>query len=246
MRVILLVLFILLIAEIIVLFFYHDQRLVKYNDSSFVSDLRYKLFETNNTNSSYEIIYPEFEELLTRASEQDTILSEYFIQFLLSFFTFVTLVVALVASVLFQTCRNCLKVCRAVVSLILLTYCLFLMILSLIESIDTKYKVNLTDDQIYIFDDEFNDEIKEKVKLMFNRKIYMICFPIFLTLAVIAKYTLIIIDVKLSRAKINSSNNNQQVAIPIESEGGRKNENENIEIHIRQNIVTSQESIVKN
>ena len=81
---------------------------------------------------------------------------------------------------------------------------------------------------------------------MYARKIYMICFSIFLTLAVIAKYTLIIIDVKLSRAKINSSNNNQQVAIPVESEGGRKNENENIEIHIRQNIVTSQESIVKN
>ena len=135
MRVILLVLFILLIAEIIVLFFYHDQRLVKY-DSSFVSHLRYKLFETNN-NSSYEFIYPEFEKLLTRAREKDSDFGEYFIQYLLSIFTFVTLVAALVASVLFQTCRNCLKFCRAVVSLILLTYCLFLMILFLIESINT-------------------------------------------------------------------------------------------------------------
>ena len=245
MRVILLILFILLISEIIVLFFYHNQRLVKYNDSSFMSTIRYKLVETNH-NSSYEIIYPEFEELLTRAREKDSDFGEYFAQYLLSIFTFVTLVAALVTSVLFQTCRNCLKVCRAVVSLILLTYCLFLMILFLIESINTKYKVNLADDQIYIFDDEFNDEIKEKLKLMYARKIYMICFSIFLTLAVIAKYTLIIIDVKLSRAKINVSNNNQQVAIPLESEGGRKNENDNIEIHIRQNIATSQESIVKN
>ena len=91
MRVILLVLFILLIAEIIVLFFYHDQRLVKYNDRSFVSDFRYKLFETNN-NSSYEIIYPEFEKLLTRAREKDSDFGEYFIKYLLSIFTFVEIV----------------------------------------------------------------------------------------------------------------------------------------------------------
>ena len=104
MRVILLVLFILLIAEIIVLlFFYHDQRLVKYNDSSFVSHLRYKLFEINN-NSSYEIIYPEFEELLTRAREKDSDFGEYFIQYLLSIFTFVTLVADFLLLLFFFKC----------------------------------------------------------------------------------------------------------------------------------------------
>ena len=65
----------------------------------------------------------------------------------------------------------------------------------------TKYKVNLTKEQIYMYDSEFNKEIEEKLDMMFERKIYMLVFSIFLTLSVITQITLIIIDIILFKKK---------------------------------------------
>ena len=76
------------------------------------------------------------------------------------------------------------------------------MVKYLVESIMTIYKVNLTNEQIYIYDMEFNKKIKEKLDMIFERKIYMLVFSIFLILFVIAQYTLIIIDNQLFKKKI--------------------------------------------
>ena len=117
----------------------------------------------------------------------------------------------LLIGVLLQTCRDCIKICRGVFSLILLSFCVIVAILTLIESIITKYKLNLSDNQIYLYDDKFNKEIKEKLNMMVERKIYMLAFSIYFTLSVITQYILIIIDIQLFKKKNNNINiNNTQ------------------------------------
>lgn len=91
--------------------------------------------------------------------------------------------------------------------------------------------------------------------MMVERKIYMLVFSIFLTLSIIAQYTLIIIDIQLFKKKknnINGNNNNTQPQIVVYQESERQiNNNQNneigdIQVHIGQNIVNTEEVSVKN
>jgi hypothetical protein len=71
--------------------------------------------------------------------------SEYFGEVLKSIINYGAIAAFLLIGVLLQTYRDCLKVCRGVFSLIFLTLCFGAMVKYLVESIMTKYKVNLTD-----------------------------------------------------------------------------------------------------
>jgi len=140
-----------------------------------------------------------------------------------------------------------MKICRGVTSLILLTFCIILFILYLIESIKTKYKINIPDNRIYLYDEEFNKEIKEKLNMMVERKICMLVFSIFLVLSVITQYILIIVDIILFKKKNNiiNNNNNTQPQIGVYQESEREannyqnNENGEIQVHVINNVVSS-------
>ena len=43
-----------------------------------------------------------------------------------------------------------------------------------VYAFEVKYKLRLSDDETYIFNDKFNEEVKENVVYMYNRKIYLI------------------------------------------------------------------------
>ena len=135
---------------------------------------------------------------------------------------------------------------RGVFSLVLLSLCFIISLFSLIESIKTKYKVDLSDNQIYVYDIEFNKKIKEKLNMMYERKIYMLAFSIFLTLSIIVQITLIIIDIQLfekKKNKINDNNNNNtqpQIGVYQESNG-----NGGIQVHVGQNIASTEEISAK-
>ena len=251
MRVILLILFILLIAELVVLIFFLIKRIDKY-DHSFVGELHDKMIEY--VYYPYPNIFNEFEKLfvkykITKYMRIDD--SKRLAEILKSILNFIAIAGFLLIGVLLQTCRDCLKVCRGVSSLILLTLCFGAMVKYLVESIMTQYKVNLTNEQIYMYDMEFNKKIKEKLDMMFDRKIYMLVFSIFLTLSAIAQYTLIIVDIQLFKKKRNNINNNTQPQIAVNQESEREsnhknNGNADIQVHIRQNIINTEEIPVKN
>ena len=102
-----------------------------------------------------------------------------------------------------------------------------------------------------MYDTEFNKEIKEKLDMMFERKIYKLAFSILLTLAVLAQYILIIIDIRLFKKKKNNINNNTQPQIAVNQESERElnrqnNGNADIQVHIRQNILNTEDIPVKN
>jgi hypothetical protein len=247
MRVILLILFILLIGQLVVNFFFLTIRLRKY-DLSFIRELHQKMIEKYNF--IIPDIFKEFEELFEEYKDGETLgqkLGEMIFSLLIMCVTDFFLLIG----VLLQTCRDCLKICRGVSSLILLSLCFIVALLTLIESIATKYKLDLSDNQIYLFDIEFNKKIKEKLNMMVERKIYMLVFSIFLTLSIIAQYTLIIIDIQLFKKKKNNINNNTQPQIAVNQESERElnhknNGNADIQVHIRQNILNTEEISVKN
>jgi hypothetical protein len=252
MRVILLILFILLIGQLVVNFFFLTIRLRKY-DLSFIRELHQKMIEKYNF--IIPDIFKEFEELFEEYKEGENRLGQKLGEMIFSFLIMCVTDVFLLIGVLLQTCRDCLKICRGVSSLILLSLCFIVALLTLIESIATKYKLDLSDNQIYLFDIEFNKKIKEKLNMMVERKIYMLVFSIFLTLSIIAQYTLIIIDIQLFKKKknnINGNNNNTQPQIVVYQESERQiNNNQNngigdIQVHIGQNIVNTEEVSVKN
>ena len=254
MRVILLILFILLIGQLVVNFFFVIKKMGKY-DQTFIKDLHDKMIEKYNF--IIPDIFKEFEELFEKLAPKPEggwgiAFGGIIAQVIISIFIMGITSGFLLIGVLLQTCRDCMKICRGEFSLILLSFCVIVAILALIESILTKYKLNLSDSQIYLYDIEFNKEIKEKLNMMVERKIYMLVFSIYLTLSVITQYTLIIIDIQLFKKKNNNNNiDNTQPQIAVNQESEREinnnqvNENGDIQVHAIQNIVNTEEISAK-
>lgn len=123
-------------------------------------------------------IFKEFEELFEKYIEKEKG-RIYFGQGLgamvYSLFFMIPTDAFLLIAVLLETCRDCMKIFRGVFSLFLLTFCEVIFIFYLVESIKTKHKLDLSDSQIYLYDAEFNDEIKNNLNMMAKRKIYA-CF----------------------------------------------------------------------
>ena len=139
----------------------------------------------------------------------------------LYFFTAIEIAI-LILSILLQTCKSCCKICRGVFSLLLLFICIVYRIMFLIDSFRIKNEVNFTDDEIYIFDSSFNNEIKEKLQIMHDRKIYMIIFGFVAIIGEISQFALIIVDLVKFKKNLNVENNNnineQHVAVFQETE----------------------------
>jgi hypothetical protein len=251
MRVILLILFVLLIGQLVVGYFLMMKRLDKYQ-ISFIDDLHEKMIEKYN--HIITDIFKEFEELFEKYQEierEQFIHGQRFPTLIVSLLLMIIDDVILLIGILLQTCKECMKICRGVFSLIFLIISAILFIGYLIESIITKYKINFPDSQIYVYDEKFNKEIKNNLDMMFERKIYMLCFSIYLTLSVIAQIIIIIIDIHLFKKKEkNINNNNAQPQITVYQETEREANNnqntENVQVYSRQNIMRTEQISVKN
>jgi hypothetical protein len=253
MRVILLILFILFIGQVVVEYFFMMKSLDRYQ-ISFIEKLHEKMIQKFNYIISD--IFKEFEELFEKYEENER---EHFFHgqrvanYISSLIIMILDDVILLIGILLQTCRECLKICRGVFSLIFLTISTILFIIYLIESITTKYKINFPDSQIYVYDEEFNKEIKNNLDMMVKRKIYMICFSVYLTLSAIAQITLIIRDMYLfKKNKNNINNNNAHPQISVYQETEREaNNNQNtgngeVQIYSRQNIIRNEQICIRN
>ena len=192
MRIILIILIILFCIEIagVILFTYKYALIDSYG--SFMDHLEYQL--KKRYNSSYEFYFNKYKEVFGDYDRRYYGLSEV----IFTIFNIIELAVLLISN-LFQLCNKCWKICRAITSLLLLLICFGYSFLLLWHSFSFKSKVDLTDEEIYIFDEEFNNEIKNNLKYIHDRRIYLITSSFFVTAAILAEFVLIIIDVKLSK-----------------------------------------------
>ena len=215
MRIILLLLFIILCIVIAAIILYLYKFHLAYEFGSFMSQLEYKL-RLKYGDNHYLHFYEEYQSVFGKY--------EYLYglgAIFLYFFTAIEIAI-LILSILLQTCKSCCKICRGVFSLLLLFICIVYRMMLLIDSFRIKNEVNFTDDEIYIFDSSFNNEIKEKLQIMYDRKIYMIIFGFVAIIGEISQFALIIVDLVKFKKNLNVENNNnineQHVAVFQETE----------------------------
>ena len=218
MRIILLLLFILLCTNLVSLLLYYNRTMLTFTYEDFMKRLKEKL----ELKFGNDYIYKEYESLFGKYNKF------YKTSEIIFLFLILIEISILVIPILFQVCNKCCKNCRAIISLLLLLVCLFFAIIFLIGSFNTKSRLNLTDEEIYIFDVEFNKEIKENIKTMYDRKIYLITSRFFEAAGIIAQFVLIIIDLvktysNKNKNEINNDNVQVQNVIVYETERLRNN-----------------------
>ena len=142
MRIILWVLFILLCTNIASLLLYYNRTMLTFTYEDFMKRLKEKV----ELKFGNDYIYKEYESLFGKYNTYYKTGEIIFLYLLLME------IVILVIPILFQTCNKCCKICRAIISLLLLPVCLFFAIMFLIGSFNTKSRLKLTDEEIYIFD----------------------------------------------------------------------------------------------
>ena len=215
MRIILLLLFIILCIVIAAIILYLYKFHLAYEFGSFMSQLEYKL-RLKYGDNHYLHFYEEYQSVFGKYRDLYGLENIF-----LYFFTAIEIAI-LILSILLQTCKTCCKICRGVFSLLLLFICIVYRIMFLIDSFRIKNEVNFTDDEIYIFDSSFNNEIKEKLQIMYDRKIYMIIFGFVAIIGEISQFALIIVDLVKFKKNLNVENNNnineQHVAVFQETE----------------------------
>ena len=218
MRIIFLVLFKLLCINLASLLLFYNRIMLIYAFEDFMKRLKENLqLKLRNEN-----IYKEYESLFGKYSFY------YDIGEIIFFFLLLIETGILIIPILFQTCNKYCKICRAITSLLLLVACLFITIYFLIISFKVKNSLNLIDEEIYIFDDEFNKEIKENIKTMHDRKIYLITCRFFEATGIIAQFVLIILDLvntysNKNKNQLNIENAQEQNIIVYETERQRNN-----------------------
>ena len=193
MRIILIILIILFCIEIAGVILFTNKYAWIDNCGTFMDHLEYQLKKIYN--NSYEFYFNKYIKVF---GDDNNRFAVVIVGLYLTFFNIIELAVLLISN-LFQLCNKRWKICRAITSLLLLLICFGYSFLLLWHSFSFKSKVDLTDEEIYIFDEEFNNEIKNNLKYIHDRRIYLITCSFFVTAAILAEFVLIIIDVKLSK-----------------------------------------------
>ncbi len=203
MRIILLLLIIILVIDLVAIILYNIKYLLIISFGDFMGKLRPKLYYVYG--KKYLPIIDEYESVLGKySSEYDHGIVSFFVYLL----TAIEIAI-LIPSILLQICKNCCKFFRGVLSLLLLFICIVYRVLVLIQSFKIKNKLNMTDEEIYIFDSSFNNEIKENLQIMYDRKTYLIVCCFFAIVGMSSQFALIIVDlVKFKKNEPIENNNN--------------------------------------
>ena len=222
MRKIFISIFIILCINIASLIVYQKKTDLSVDNDNFLKKLDKKIKAINGN----EKIYGELTTLLSIFAETGV---GIFSGLAVFFMHLICLAEIIVLNIIFflQICKKCCKIGRAIVSLLLLLICMCMAIYNLKNSFKVKHKLDLPDEEIYIFDDEFNNEIKERLKIIYETKIYLITCSFVWLIGMVAQFVLIILDVKNSyskKKKNNNKNNNsvkQEVIVYQDSERHR-------------------------
>ena len=175
---------ILCIFELIALIIFGLKYLSDFNFKEFMEKLNQKLNELGEYDQDY---LEAFEYLFHRYYDSTGLFA--FANFLKSASIFVITIILLIIMILFQINYICKQkeFFRFILSIAFLLICFCLEFIYIYFAFKAKCKIKLTEDEIYIFDDEFNKEIKNNLDFMYERRIYMIVCPFLLNFVFYAK-----------------------------------------------------------
>ena len=216
MRIIPLLLLILLFINLVSLILYY----IKY-------DLIHKNRDFKNTLKEKIELEPKYDPKYKYESEFNSVFGDSSSSDVIKFLSFLFCLVFLIIAISLQLCKTCWKIGRSIISLILITPFLFYAYYALKTSFKTKNILNLKEEEIYVFDDEFNNELKEKIQIMYERKIYMIAFSLIFSIGIVIQFILLLIDIEIwySNEENNDNSNviGQDVVVYQETDRQKNN-----------------------
>jgi len=223
------------IAEIIILLILHIFYVYQFTFHDYIKEL-YKKFGLDMDFDNGNIITDKFEGLFNNYRE-DFISSPHALSSFFSFLILLLVFIFLLSFMITYLCHLRRKGCCRCKK----CYSMFTIIFSMIASIpyiyyafDAKYKIDLSDDVIYSFDDEFNKRTRKNIKFMKIRRIILISGVSILYAIYIAHLLLLCL-------------NNHKIV--VEQQGTileNNNNNYNVEVNQVQIITTNENRISEN
>ena len=155
--------------------------------------LKWKLEQIGNDMGYYHA----FRELFGEGTDSAGLAT--FVQFLKEASIFLSLFILFILIISFQTCNLCKQkyFLRFILSIIFLILCFGINCINVYYAFSAKYKVDFPDEYIYIFDEGFNNEIKDHLDYMFRRKIYLILLVVFIQIFFICQIVAIILKERI-------------------------------------------------
>ena len=189
-----LIIMILCILEIAALIIYLGKYISNYSFKSFMEKLSEKLDYSSESDQKYLRV---FEDVFNKYTDSTGLFA------LGNFFTMAIVLVAIGILLLFTILIQLKVFCRQddskrfIFSLIFIILCFAINFANLDPAFNAKYEVKLDKDQIYRFDDEFNEEIKDNLDFMYERRIYLIVCFLLTQIFFICQIVLVIIKDKI-------------------------------------------------
>lgn len=213
------ILFVILIFEICFLILYYIKFKEQYKFNNFMSTICYE----------HDDLCYALEEVFNHYSDTSGLGQAFECLGILFFMAIIILAVIIVLILKYFVKYSRTKL---VCQIILLLFSLLVTgLIYFRNGIEAKYKVDISDDKIYIFDDEFNKEIKNNFDFMFKRKIYLVVYSIAIAVGIIAHIIIILIfkdDKEIF--SITQVQNNQQ----SNNSTSQQNNNSSVKIDINQ------------
>ena len=189
----------------------------EYNFKSFMEELKDKLYSLGEFDYKY---YNAFLSLFNEYYDTTTLTVTFNA---LKAFCVIFSIFCLLLTVLLWQNNYCLKqrqFLRYILSIIYLILCLGIAFVFVVFSLNAKNKVDLSEDTIYRFDDEFNQKVKSNLNYMYNRKIYMFTCVFFSQICFVAMGVIIVVQYQMNKKQnvdiIDDSEKNIGVA-PLNS-----------------------------
>ena len=170
MKVYQIIITLILTIEIASLIFFHGQYISQFEFKEFMVELEHKETLQNKTIDESTLI--EFRHLFN--SYFDNSLAGYNAKIFGSFWIMFSTIILIAALSVFEACKTDAFFNKSWCIYFIPVYSLLTMIIYISIAFSSNDKLNLTNDKIYLYDDAFNNEIKNNLNFMVKRKLYLI------------------------------------------------------------------------
>ena len=205
------ILAILVIAELAILIICFIFYIKQFFFESYMEQL-YDKFNCDEDSCSNNII-DKFEDVFNDYKEMSGV--EHLLYEILGFIPLLIIFIFLISSIINCLCQRCRKRCCKCKKMCRYMYIIAAIVFSvpyLLFAHYAKSKIDLTDEEIYQFDDNFNQKTKKNLKLMKTRRIILIAG---VSILYIMYFAHIIILCLLRKKMASDENNNTNIAVDV-------------------------------
>ena len=184
--------------EFIPLIIFFFNYITEYGYSGFMKDFNENLGKLDFDYKEKDRIRSAFEALFHRYTDSTGISG---LGLALKSFAINTAIFALIIVMLILQCHCVCKkdiFMKTIWSIIMLVIAFAIAIIYDVYGFDAKYTIDLSDDEIYIFDDEFNQEIRKNLDYVYSRRKNMITCAFLVQSVMIIQIVLIILKCKFT------------------------------------------------